>query len=389
MIKEMRQNVSRAGQANAGRISFDENLRKELQSKQQQIRNMTDYIPMEGTVDEDSYIVGPGDQFLVGFASSIEEKYFVPVGADGYVILPYSSSLKVSEMTLREAKIAILERLTNIYKEEDVSITLASARLFVVHVTGMVALPGSYIVTAADRVNSAIEFAGGPLQTARMSQTKLVRGTDTLHVDLNAYKSAGVLEANPTLLDGDVIYVPGFNYGKPWVFLSGASYTDGAVNIIPGETVSELISRVGADRDRIDLSSIRMVRDGEDYLVNLLDTEHKATLVNGDSIFLSMLPDSVYVGGRVTTGGAVKYIAGLGARAYVARAGGIQKEGTIDKIKIYRNGEKMSERKAGQIQPGDAIIVGTDDFYWIIETAKALGQLGTLASAIYVIGFRD
>lgn len=388
ILQDMRESASGTG-ASAGRISLDESLRKELRSKQQQIREMSEYIPMEGSVDPDTYIVGPGDQFLVGFAGSVEEKYFVPVGADGFVILPYSHAVKVSDMTLGEAKASMRDALTEIYKEEDVSVMLASARLFIVHVTGMVKLPGSYVVTAADRVNSAIEMAGGPLKSAQLSDTRIIRGQDTLEIDLNAYKTTGDIESNPMLLDGDVIYVPGFDYSKPWVYLSGASYTDGPVNIHRGETAFEFITRVGATRDRLDLTEISLIREGEDYNINLLDTGKETTLVDGDSLFVSVLPDSVYVGGRVAQGGAVKYIAGLNPRAYVAMAGGLAKEGTMGKIKIYRDGEKLSINKAGQVRPGDAIIVGTDTFYWVIETAKALGQLGTLASAIYVIGFRD
>ncbi|HDR91502.1 MAG TPA: polysaccharide export protein, partial [candidate division Zixibacteria bacterium] len=351
--------------------------------------NMTDYVPMEGSIDEDTYIVGPGDQFLVGFVGSVEEKYFVPVGADGFVILPYSTSVKVSDMSLAKAKERITEGLSQIYNERDFSVTLVSARLFVVHVTGMVSMPGSYVLTAADRINAAIEMAGGPLLSARLSNTKLIRGGDTLDIDLNRYKADGDLNSNPHLLDGDVVHLTGFEPGSPWVYLSGASFTDGTVNFNRGETISQIISRLGANRDRIDFGSIHLIRGGESYNVDLLNTTDDVALSQGDSIFLSLLADSVYIGGRVTAGGAVKYVGGLSPRAYVAMAGGIAKEGTMGKIKIYRNGEKLSERKAGHIRPGDAIIVGTDNFYLIVETARALGQIATLASTIYVIGFRD
>jgi len=388
-IQDMREEAKSSGQARAGRITFDDNLRKELKTRQQQILDMTDYVPLEGPLDEDAYIVGPGDQFLVGFAGSVEEKYFVPVSADGFVILPYSTSIKVSEMTLRRAKEEIRQGLSEIYRDADFSVTLASARLFIVHVTGMVTMPGSFVLTAADRVNAAVEMAGGPLLSAQLSRTMLIRGADTLIVDLNQYKSSGDLSANPTLLDGDVIHLAGFDPGSPWVYLSGASFTDGTINFNRGETISQIISRVGANRDRIDYGNIHLIRGGDSWTVDLLNTTDDVALSQADTIFLSLLADSVYVGGRVTTGGAVKYVGGLSARAYVAMAGGIQKEGTMSKVKIYRNGEKLSEKQAGHIRPGDAIIVGTDNFYLIVETARALGQIASLASTIYVIGFRD
>ncbi len=385
MLQDVRQNMQRTPTANAGRISLDDALRKEIRSQQQQIRNLTDYIPLEGTVNEDAYIIGPGDQFLVGFAGTEEEKYIVPVGADGFLILPYSSSIKVSEKSLRQAKADIIEGLSKYFRAQDISVTLVSARLFVVHVTGMVSLPGAYVVSAVDRVNSAVEAAGGALLSAQLSRVKLIRDGDTLAVDLNRYKTSGVLASNPTLRDGDVIFVPGFDPASAWVFLSGASFTDGTINIDRGESVSKLISRVGADRDRIDFGTVNLIRGGESRLLNLLSDDREVALASGDSVFLSLLPDSVYVGGRVVSGGSVKYVGGLSARAYVAMAGGISKEGSMGKVCIYRHGEKLSERKAGGIKPGDAIIVGTDGFYYVSETVKSIGQLGTFISAIYVI----
>jgi len=385
----MKQVSQKSGNARAGRIAIDDELRKQVRGKQDELRNAVDYIPLEGSVDEQTYIIGPGDQFLISFAGSMEEKYVVPVGADGYAILPYTSSVRVSDIALAEAKVVIRTQLTKIYCEEDISVTLASARLFLVHVTGMVAIPGAYAVTAADRVHSAIEIAGGALSTSELSNVKIFRNGDTISTDISDYLSSGNIDSNPTLFDGDIVFVPSFDYAAPWIYLSDGSMTEGAVNTIGNEDLRGFITRIGADRQRIDRSNITLIRQGEEYRVDLLSSSETVPLGTGDSLFMHLLPDSVYVGGRVNQGGSVPYIAGNDGRAYVAMAGGVAKEGTISKIRIYRNGERISASKAGTIQPGDVIIVGTDGFYIMTEFLKTLGQIGTFASAIYVIGFRD
>ncbi len=161
------------------------------------------------------------------------------------------------------------------------------------------------------------------------------------------------------------------------------------VEIEAGEDVRGMMSRVGIDRENIDRSNISLAREGEKYSIDLLSMPENIGLSRGDSLFIPVLPDSVYVGGRVVRGGPVAYIAGEEYMAYIAMAGGISKEGSLRHVKIYRKGEKLSPRKAGDVMRGDAIIVGTDNFYYVTEFMKMLGQIGTFASAVYIIGFKD
>ena len=388
ILQDMKQS-GQTSRARAGDIDIENDLRKDLRKKQEELRKLVDYIPLEGALDEDEYIIGPGDQFFVSFAGAVEERYVAAVGADGTIVLPYTKGIRISESTLREAKDLIVETLSQIYKEEDICVSLAAARLFVVHATGFVAMPGGYTVTAADRLHSAVEVAGGYLQSANISRIEIYRGADTIEVDLTGYTVRGDLADNPYLRDGDVIFVPGFDYRSPWVFVSGGGYSGGVVEIEAGEDVRGMMSRVGIDRENIDRSNISLAREGEKYSIDLLSMPENIGLSRGDSLFIPVLPDSVYVGGRVVRGGPVAYIAGEEYMAYIAMAGGISKEGSLRHVKIYRKGEKLSPRKAGDVMRGDAIIVGTDNFYYVTEFMKMLGQIGTFASAVYIIGFKD
>ncbi len=141
ILQDMKQS-GQTSRARAGNIDIENDLRKDLRKKQEELRKLVDYIPLEGALDEDEYIIGPGDQFFVSFAGAVEERYVAAVGADGTIVLPYTKGIKISESTLREAKDLIVETLSQIYKEEDICVSLAAARLFVVHATGFVAMPG-------------------------------------------------------------------------------------------------------------------------------------------------------------------------------------------------------------------------------------------------------
>jgi len=369
-------------------FTLDEKLR-ELEKKKMAIEKLADYVPLAGAVDENEYIVGPGDRFTISIAGGVEEQYTIIVGADGSIVLPYTSAVMIAGSTLKEAKSSIQKSLATVFQEEDISSSLTTARLFIVTVVGMVNVPGAQTVSAVNSVHSAIEMAGGNITNADIGRVKLVRDGVEKVLDLTEFLRSGDLTQNPTLLDGDIVVVPGVDTSRPAVFLFGAGYSGSVVNFDHDDGVGDLMRKVGADREMIDISDIELIRDGEIYSVNLLGEGANSGIHSGDSIFFKTLPDSVYVGGRVTKGGSVPFIAGSGYAIYVAMAGGISTEGSANKVKVIRNGKKMGVRRAGDIRRGDVIMIGTSPWYVINEGMKSLGQIGSFASAIYIIAFRD
>jgi len=372
----------------SARLPLEDRLR-ELEKRRTDLEGIVDYIPLEGAVDENDYIIGPGDQFTISIAGGIEEQFQAIVGADGSIVLPYITAVKVAGKTLAEAKADINSALGKVIRESDLTVSLTSARMFIVNVVGMVNLPGNQTVSAVHRVFSAIELAGGRLPSGDLSRVKLIRRGAERELDLSRFLTLGDISQNPYLLDGDLVVVPGADISKPAVFVFGAGYSGEIVNIESGVTAEELIRRVDASREHIDLADIGLVRGGEIFSINLFGDGKSTSISAGDSIFFKDLPDSVYVGGRVVAGGTVPYVSGADYRAYVAMAGGVSTEGGIGQVRIIRGGEKMKPNKAGTVRRGDVIIVGTSPWYVAIETFKGLASAGSFASAIYVIGFRD
>ncbi len=369
-------------------LALEEKL-KELEKRKTELKKLVEYIPIEGAVDENTYIVGPGDQFTLSIAGGVEEQYQINVGADGSVVLPFTKGVSVAGSNLAEAKRAMKSSLATVLREGDLTISLTTARLFIINVVGMVNFPGEQTVSAAGRVFSGIELAGGKLPSGDLSRVRLLRAGSETTLDLTKFLYSGDLSQNPTLLDGDIVVVPGTDLTESVVFLFGAGYSGTLVNISQGETAGAVLRRVGADREKIDLSDLALIRGGELFKIDLLSESANSPLQGGDSLFFKDLPDSVYVGGKVTSGGAVPYIAGADYRAYIAMAGGVSLEGGIGQTKIIRDGEKLSPKKAGMIRRGDVVLVGTSPWYVINEAFKSLGSVGTFASAVYVIGFRD
>ncbi len=116
-------------------------------------------------------------------------------------------------------------------------------------------------------VNDAINFCGGALQTADMSDIRVIRGSELLHVGLDA-----------ALEPFDTVVVP---YSPRKVYVTGEVIQPGAFSFRPGLKVADYIGMAGGLTTRAKKSIFVYRRDGKRVKVNW-DYEVEA----GDRIFV-------------------------------------------------------------------------------------------------------
>lgn len=253
---------------------------------------------LEAPVDEDAYRIGPGDMFSIVIGGRLEEEQQVTVTPEGLLVLPAAGRLEVAGLTLREAKAKILAALSSKFLSHEIAVTLTQLRSFRVTVSGSVYYPGLVAVNAMTRVSDAVFLAGGiivppTLQTEPEDPRKQIPGTrkpkteeklseedqkkleqqigsqrnilvkrrdgSSLRADLLMYESAGVLDANPFLLDGDVIVVEPTQKQIGEAAIYGAVKTPGLYEYRPGDRVIDLLRlgrgfRLDADSSKIELT---------------------------------------------------------------------------------------------------------------------------------------
>lgn len=259
---------------------------------------------IEAPVDEDSYRVGPGDLFSIVIGGRIEEEQQVMVTPEGLLVLPAAGHVNVAGLTLREVKKIIKEALASKFLSTDVSVSLIQLRTFRVTVSGSVYYPGLVSVNAMNRVSDAVLLAGGvilppsilpevedpriqipgsrkPKTEDKLTEDELkkleqqtaskrnivVRRRDgsALRADLLMYESAGVLDANPYLLDGDVIVVEPAQKEVAEISIFGAVKMPGVFEFVPGDRVQDLLLLARGfrlDADSLKLSLVRFNADG-------------------------------------------------------------------------------------------------------------------------------
>src|SRR5690606_28466413 len=108
----------------------NENPLTQLRQRLQQGTVSGGMIAMEGSVDPDAYIVGPGDLFMISIGGAQPTAVAIPVSADGRLILPEGSVIPADSRVLRAVREEALRALQNSFRNVSVDVSLSQPRQF-------------------------------------------------------------------------------------------------------------------------------------------------------------------------------------------------------------------------------------------------------------------
>ncbi len=130
-------------------------------------------VALRGPIDENEYIVGPGDLFAITIQTRPGDAIVVSIGPEGELVLPGIASVPLAGELLSGAKRKIRDAVASQYRNAEVSVSLTGLRRIEVNVVGNVSRPGTYTGTALDEASRMIPRRGGtpggprPVSTAR------------------------------------------------------------------------------------------------------------------------------------------------------------------------------------------------------------------------------
>jgi protein involved in polysaccharide export with SLBB domain len=214
---------------------------------------------LEKAVDPDVYVLGPSDQLVVNVMSAEPASYVLTVLPEGDVLIPSVGSIHADGLTLNQFRAELTTKLNRYYRNIEVYCYLIAPAQFRVFVTGEVKGPGAVAVSGIQRVSDAIQAAGGMTDNGSQRLIMLERGADTLRVDLLLFFNRGDLKDNPFLRSGDRLYVPP---RAARVSIFGAVKTPEIYEIIPGESISDLIGLAGGFTSDASPDSVVLTRVG-------------------------------------------------------------------------------------------------------------------------------
>jgi len=364
--------------------------------KTQLLEKLKESIPLEGSIDPETYIVGPGDLLQIDVWSAVPFSYPVIVNPEGSVIIPTVGVVKVADKSLLETKQAIRNEVRTVYIKGEITASLIVPRIFSVTVSGIVNNPGTFYASAVQRADQVI-YQANLQSTVMISKTsmieeenrrllqrgetlkyyrtdeqkkqslefslrniKLIRSNgDTLTVDLMRYYATGSKRFNPFLLDGDRLVVPNLNLEGNSITISGAIRLEGEYEFVPGDSLSHIFEIAQGptryadlnhiDLYRTDLSSNRYHSEKIDYTKIINGEAPNIALRPGDRIVvrkksLREIPYSVTIKGEVARPGLypISYGSTL-LSTIIEYAGGFTNLASLADAKIIRFNEPIDK----------------------------------------------
>ena len=212
-------------------------------------------FPTDNVVDPQVYQVGPGDVLLLQLVGTLSGEYPLMVSPESMLMLPRIGRISVLDMNLADVRDSVeaLYRARN--ANWGVAVSLLKARTVFVEIGGNVKFPRMYALPASMRVSTAVQYANQEPQAVRGSAGKplvrnlrdrayakveaelgenficewLCRNTVVYHKDGTSDISDDIRarlldrpEEDPTLREGDEIFVPFEPADAPTISIAGA-----------------------------------------------------------------------------------------------------------------------------------------------------------------------
>ena len=101
----------------------------------------TQGMALEGAVDAQEYLVGPGDVFAIVTGGAIPQQTETMVSADGRLVVPEAGAFRVAGRTLAAVVADVEAALQRRYRNVTSGVSLLEPRKFSVHVSGSIPAP--------------------------------------------------------------------------------------------------------------------------------------------------------------------------------------------------------------------------------------------------------
>jgi protein involved in polysaccharide export with SLBB domain len=250
-------------------------------------------VPPEGTDVSESlalvppdYLIKPGDEFLLTIWGSVDADLRLVVDRSGRISIPRVGPVQVAGVRYADLPATIQQRVGQVFRNFQLSVSLGQLRGQRVYVTGFVAKPGAYNVSSLATVVQAILRAGGPSHAGSFRNVEIKRGGQRVATfDLYEFLLGGDRSADRMLQTDDVIQVGPIG---TQVALIGSVNRPAIFELKPGETVADLLRMGGgysAVADRSRLAVERLDDRATVHVVQLaMPSSMTTVLANGDVV---------------------------------------------------------------------------------------------------------
>lgn len=170
-------------------------------------RRQTTNNLLNGAVPDD-YILGIGDELVVTLRGQVNSTTSVRVDREGRIVLPNMVPVAAAGRRFGEFRDELTAQAQTAFIQTNVFVSVGSVRSIGVLVTGEVRAPGRYTLTSFSSLVDALSLADGIQKSGSLRSLKILRGSQTLSVDLYEVLLGSRTMNDLRLQDGDQIVVP-------------------------------------------------------------------------------------------------------------------------------------------------------------------------------------
>ena len=287
-----------------------------------------DYIP------NDSYILGPGDVVTVSIFGKSQADLQFTIKSDGFIEPANLPKIYLKGISLGQAREVVRRRLQNFYQFEkgQFALTLTTSRTLTIQITGAVAQPGSYTLSAYNTAFNALIAAGGPNKLGTIRNIQVINGGRTKTLDVYEYLFNPSKQKDYYLQNNDIIYVP---FIGDLIEIEGSVKQVGVYEMKTKETFTDLLKYSGGYLNDALEGEIQLVRknvDGSFVKEYTGDALSSLTFEDGDKVIVAT--QTSYRKDYVEVGGLVDYPGVYGIKDYPTLKTLLEKVGLRDETRL-------------------------------------------------------
>ena len=312
-----------------------------------------DYIP------SDSYILGPGDVVTVSIFGKSQADLQFTIKPDGFIEPASLPKIYLKGISLGQAREVVRRRLQNFYQFDkgQFALTLTTSRTLTIQITGAVAQPGSYTLSAYNTAFNALIAAGGPTKLGTVRNIQVINGGRVKELDIYEYLFNPSKQSDYYLQDNDILYVP---FIGDLVEVGGSMKQVGVFEMKEKETFTDLLKYTGGylnDALRDEIQLVRKNKEGS-FVKEYSGKElAKLTFEDGDKVIIATQTSDKK--DYVEVNGWVDYPGIYGIRDYptvkqVLMKVGVREETRMDVAYLTRTNNDGT-RKLIQFNPSEEI----------------------------------
>ncbi|WP_462281881.1 SLBB domain-containing protein [Salinivirga cyanobacteriivorans] len=210
------------------------------------------YRPLDIGAMNPDYLIGPGDEIILSLWGDTDFRNKYAVSRGGTIYIEKYGQMIVGGLTLQQLETKLEKNLSRIYSGLQptdnhpttfLDVSLGKLQSIQVYLVGQLEAPGTHMVSSYSTVLTALIKAGGPKVTGTLRDIQVIRNGETVRrLDLYDFIVSGKKPSDIRLQNNDVIFVPPRHSS---IVLEGEVKTEKIFELLPGETLADLIKYAG------------------------------------------------------------------------------------------------------------------------------------------------